>query len=145
MARLLVKWQTARTLVPTPRTKIRDPQSRFGAVFFGTTTHAAYEALSRFARQHGMKINSLRLRAFPFQDEVIDFIDRHETVFVIEQNRDGQLKSLLTNEAGVLPAKLESILNFDGLPITADFITAAIQAFFDRNPVCLAERNGGQQ
>ena len=145
MARLLVKWQTARTLVPTPRTKIRDPQSRFGAVFFGTTTHAAYEALSRFARQHGMKINSLRLRAFPFQDEVIDFIDRHETVFVIEQNRDGQLKSLLTNEAGVLPAKLESILNFDGLPITADFITAAIQAFFDRNPACLAERNGGQQ
>jgi 2-oxoglutarate ferredoxin oxidoreductase subunit alpha len=130
MERLLVKWQTARTLVPAPRTKIRDPQSRIGAVFFGTTTHAAYEAISRFSRQ-GLKINSLRLRAFPFQEEVIDFIDSHETIFVIEQNRDGQLRTMLLSECNILPHKLRSILNFDGLPITADFISARIQDFFD--------------
>ncbi len=134
MERLLVKWQTARTLVPAPRTKIRDPGSRIGAVFFGTTTHAAYEAIGRFSRQ-GLKINSLRLRAFPFQAEVIDFIDSHETIFVIEQNRDGQLRAMLQNECNILPHKLRSILNFDGLPITADFITARIQDFFDHQEV----------
>ena len=132
MERLLIKWQTARTLVPAPHTKIRDPESRIGALFFGTTTHAAYEAISRFSRQGQMKINSMRLRAFPFQDEVIDFIHRHETVFVIEQNRDGQLRTLLINECQIPPDMLQPILNFDGLPITADFITEKIQAYFDR-------------
>ncbi|KJS03046.1 MAG: ferredoxin oxidoreductase [Desulfobulbaceae bacterium BRH_c16a] len=132
MERLLVKWQTARTLVPPPHCKIRDPESRIGAVFFGTTTHAAYEAISRFSRQGERKINSLRVRAFPFQDEVAEFIHRHETVFVIEQNRDSQLRTLLINECDIPPQKLQSILNFDGLPITADFITAKMQACFDR-------------
>ena len=133
MERLLVKWRTARSLVPAPRTKVRDPQSQVAAVFFGTTTHAAYEAIGRLARQEGIKVNSLRLRAFPFQDEVIDFILGHETVFVIEQNRDAQLKSLLVNECGIAPARLRSILHFDGLPITADFIFAGLKAFFDRD------------
>lgn len=142
MERLLVKWQTARTLMPSPRTKIRDPESRIGAVFFGTTTHAAYEAIGRFSRHGGPKINSLRLRAFPFQDEVIDFIQDHETIFVIEQNRDGQLRTLLMNECRIPPDKLQSILNFDGLPITADFITAKIQACFDQGLPQPAESKG---
>jgi 2-oxoglutarate ferredoxin oxidoreductase subunit alpha len=127
MERLLVKWETARSLVPSPRTKIRDMEYRIGVIFFGTTTHAAYEAISRFSKR-GLKINSLRLRAFPFQDEVIAFINDHETIFVIEQNRDAQLRTMLMTENAISPGKLQSILNFDGLPITADFITENIQA-----------------
>ncbi len=142
MERLLVKWQTARTLVPLPRTKIRDPQGRVGAVFFGTTSHAAYEAISRFFHRQGLKINSLRLRAFPFQDEVARFIQDHETVFVIEQNRDGQLRTLLINECSIPPHKLQPILNFDGLPITADSITAKMQDYFDRHDFRLSNPAG---
>jgi 2-oxoglutarate ferredoxin oxidoreductase subunit alpha len=127
MERLLVKWETARSLVPSPRTKIRDMENRIGVIFFGTTTHAAYEAISRFSKR-GLKINSLRLRAFPFQNEVIEFISEHETIFVIEQNRDAQLRTMLMTENAISPGKLQSILNFDGLPITADFITENIQA-----------------
>ncbi len=126
MKRLLVKWETARTLVPSPRTKIRDPEYKIGAVFYGTSTHSTYEAISRL-RKDGLSLNSLRVRAFPFQDEVIEFIDRHEMLFVIEQNRDGQLRTLLINEVGISPNKLQSILNIDGLPITANFITNSIR------------------
>ncbi len=127
MERLLVKWQTARSLMPAPRIKIRNTDFAVGVVFFGTTTHAVYEAISRLSEQ-GMKINSLRLRAFPFQDEVVDFINKHQRIFIIEQNRDGQLRTMLMTENAISPRKLQSILNFDGLPITADFITEKIQA-----------------
>ena len=68
----------------------------------------------------------MRVRAFPFCDAVFDFIARHERVFVVEQNRDAQLRSMLINEGGVDPAKLPSILHFDGTPITARFIVSAI-------------------
>ncbi len=126
MKRLLVKWQTARTLIPSPRIKIRDPEYTIGLLFYGTSTHAAYESISRFSR-NGLEINSLRVRAFPFQDEVIEFINQHSILFVIEQNRDGQLRTMLINECEIDPAKLQSILNIDGLPIAASFITDAIQ------------------
>jgi 2-oxoglutarate ferredoxin oxidoreductase subunit alpha len=74
----------------------------------------------------GVHLDSMRIRGFPFQDEVFDFIRDHEQVFVVEQNRDGQLKSLLVNEGGVHPARLVSILHYDGTPITARFIVKAI-------------------
>jgi len=125
MKRLLVKWQTARTILPKPRIKIRDPEHNIGLIFYGTSTHAAYESISRFSA-NGLKINSIRIRAFPFQDEVIDFINNHKTVFIIEQNRDGQLRTMLINECSINPAKLQPILNIDGLPVAADFITRAI-------------------
>ena len=125
MKRLLVKWQTARTLIPSPRIKIRDPEYTIGLLFYGTSTHAAYESISRFSRD-GLEINSLRVRAFPFQDEVIEFINQHSILFVIEQNRDGQLRTMLINECEIDPARLQSILNIDGLPIAASFITDAI-------------------
>lgn len=144
MERLLVKWQTARGLMPVPHIKIRDTDHAVGVVFFGTTTHAAYEAISRLAEQ-GLKINSLRLRAFPFQDEVADFINRHRLIFIIEQNRDGQLRTMLMTENGISPRKLQSILNFDGLPITADFITEKIQALLAKeHPEHLQVSQGGQ-
>jgi 2-oxoglutarate ferredoxin oxidoreductase subunit alpha len=126
MKRLLVKWETARSLVPSPKIRIRDPEYKIGLIFYGTSTHSTYEAVSRFS-QKGIELNSLRIRAFPFQDEVIEFIDQHDVLFVIEQNRDGQLRSMLIIECGVAPDKLQSILNIDGLPITANFITSSIR------------------
>ncbi len=126
MNRLLTKWQTAKTLVPLPHEKIRDKNSQLGALFFGTSTHSSYEAISGM-NENGLPINSLRIRGFPFQKEVIDFIDRHEIIFVIEQNRDAQMRTLLINECDITPQKLVSILNFDGLPITAQSISKQIQ------------------
>ena len=121
MERLQLKWETAKRLLPLARIKITHPQSRLGAVFFGTTTPSAYEALEILQRQ-GVGINTLRLRAFPFQQEVLDFINNHELVFVIEQNRDGQMRTLLINEGNLPPQKLISILSYDGLPIASRFI-----------------------
>lgn len=147
MKRLLVKWQTARTLIPSPRIKIRDPEYGLGLLFYGTSTHAAYESISRFSR-NGLEINSLRVRAFPFQDEVIEFINQHSILFVIEQNRDGQLRTMLINECEIDPARLQSILNIDGLPIAASSITDAIQG---SNLVAIPEslqkqnKTGGKQ
>ena len=66
------------------------------------------------------------MRAFPFSDALFDFIAEHELVFVVEQNRDGQLRTLLVNEGGVDPAKLAPVLHFDGTPITARFIAGEI-------------------
>ena len=132
MERLLKKWDTARSLVPGPRTKIKDPAREIGIVFYGTTTHAAYEAITRLGAQ-GLTINSMRIRAFPFQDEVIDFINSHNHIFVIEQNRDAQLRTMLMTENDISPRKLQSILNFDGLPITANFITSKMEMLLDES------------
>ncbi len=143
LERLLVKWDTARTLAPAPRTKIRDKENKIGVVFYGTTTHAAYEAMSR-ASKTGLKINSMRIRAFPFQHEVIEFINDHEIIFVIEQNRDAQLRTLLMNENAISPRKLQSILNFDGLPITADFITDKLLNLIDAD-LKITDTNSGEK
>jgi 2-oxoglutarate ferredoxin oxidoreductase subunit alpha len=126
MHRLLAKWETARGLMPTPVATSADAETRIGMIFFGTSTQACTEAVG-ILQQRGIPINSLRLRAFPFQSEVIDFITSHETVFVIEQNRDAQMRKLLLAESDLTPSKLVSILHFDGLPITAQFIIEQIQ------------------
>lgn len=128
MKRLQLKWQTAKTLVPLPKERVRDPKTTIGAIFYGTSSHSSYEAMAGL-KKRGTPINSLRLRAFPFQQEVIDFIDHHEIVFVIEQNRDGQMRGLLLNECGINPQKLLPVLNIDGLPITARFITSRIEEY----------------
>jgi 2-oxoglutarate ferredoxin oxidoreductase subunit alpha len=83
------------------------------------------EALHTLEAQ-GVFLDALRVRAFPFCDEVFEFIRAHEQVFVVEQNRDSQLKSLLVNEGGVHPARLVSVLHYDGSPISARFITKDI-------------------
>lgn len=126
MLRLGKKWQTAKGLVPKPHIKISDTSTGYGAVFFGTSTQASREAMEMLGSQ-GIRINTMRLRGFPFQDEVKAFIDRHKTVFVIEQNRDGQVRTLLINECNIRPDKLISITHFDGLPITAGPISDSIQ------------------
>ncbi|MDK9707108.1 MAG: 2-oxoacid:acceptor oxidoreductase subunit alpha [Desulforhopalus sp.] len=141
MERLLVKWQTARGLVPGPRIRTRHPESRLGAIFFGTTTDAAYEAIHSLGDQ-GIAINSLRLRAFPLTDEVLAFIHGHEQVFVIEQNRDGQLRTLLISEGDFTPQKLLSVLNFDGLPITASCIAGQIQSLLSQQQEPVSKDGG---
>jgi len=99
--------------------------ARFGCIFYGSTSAAMHESLEEL-RQKGIFINALRVRAFPFQDEIFDFVQSHNKVFVVEQNRDAQLKTLLVNDAGINPASLISVLHYDGTPITARFITKEI-------------------
>ncbi|KAB2890931.1 MAG: 2-oxoacid:acceptor oxidoreductase subunit alpha [Desulfobulbaceae bacterium] len=126
MVRLAHKWETAKTMMPAPQATIHDENARLGAILFGTTLQAAEEAIDLLAAG-GMAINSLRLLAFPFGEEVAAFIDRHERIFVIEQNRDGQMRLLLINEGDFAPDKLLSVVNFDGMPITAAAIVEQIR------------------
>ncbi len=123
--RLLRKFDTARALVPQPVLRRAEARTRFGAIHFGSTSPAMDEAIDALAAA-GVALDTLRLRAFPFSDSVAQFIAEHETVFVVEQNRDAQLKMMLVNELQVDPARLHSVLHYDGTPITARFITEAI-------------------
>ncbi|HNO12882.1 MAG: 2-oxoacid:acceptor oxidoreductase subunit alpha [Candidatus Accumulibacter sp.] len=125
MQRLRQKFETAKSLLPLPVLCAAKYPARFAALFYGSTGPAMQEALDALAEQ-GIYINALRIRAFPFQNEIADFIASHSKVFVFEQNFDGQLATLLVNEAGVNPANLISVLHYDGTPITARFITQEI-------------------
>jgi 2-oxoglutarate ferredoxin oxidoreductase subunit alpha len=125
MERLLKKFDHAKTLVPKPvLTPAKEP-ARFGVIFYGSTSPSMHEALEDLAKQD-IFINALRIRAFPFQEEINDFVRSHSKVFVVEQNRDAQLRTLLVNDAGIDPASLVSVLHYDGTPITARFITKEI-------------------
>ena len=125
MQRLVRKFETAKTMVPKPLLYPAERPARFGAIFYGSTSPAMQEALDVLAAR-GIHINALRVRGFPFQDEIADFVASHPWVFVVEQNRDAQLKTLLVNEAKVNPARLLSVLHYDGTPITARFIVEQI-------------------
>lgn len=127
MDRLVRKMETAKVIIPKPQFYQQKQQSEIGVVFFGTSTHAAQEALD-ILKDHGVVLDAMRLKSFPFQQEVADFIENHEKVFVIEQNRDAQMRSLLINELEINPKKLIKILNYDGTPITADLIIQNINA-----------------
>jgi 2-oxoglutarate ferredoxin oxidoreductase subunit alpha len=127
MERLLRKFETAKALVPQPMVVQSDLPTRHGAIFFGSTSPAMAEAIVAL-QADGIPLDTLRLRAFPFPDSVREFIDAHESVFVVEQNRDGQMRSLLVNEFGIDPARLVPVLHYDGTPITARFIAGAIAA-----------------
>jgi 2-oxoglutarate ferredoxin oxidoreductase subunit alpha len=125
MERLLRKFETAKTLIPKPIARPAQRRTPHGVIYFGSTTPAMHESIELLESQ-AIHLDGLRVRGFPFGDEVMDFIDAHETVFVVEQNRDAQLRTLLMVEGGVDPAKLVPILNYDGSPITARFITDEI-------------------
>ena len=125
VTRLLRKFDTAKNLVPQPvLTKSATP-TRYGVIYYGSTSPAMAEAFEALAAA-GVPVDGLRLQAFPFSDVVADFIAEHEQVFVVEQNRDGQVRSLLVNELGVDPARVLPVLHYDGTPITARFITREI-------------------
>ena len=125
MQRLLHKFETAKQLVPRPvKRSAREPTS-FGAIYFGSTAPAMTEALEAL-EERGIHLDTMRIRAFPFHDDVLDFVAGHEKVFVVEQNRDAQLRTLLISEGDLDPAGLVPILHYDGTPITARFIVKAI-------------------
>ncbi|MBS0317192.1 MAG: 2-oxoacid:acceptor oxidoreductase subunit alpha [Proteobacteria bacterium] len=123
--RLLRKFATAAALVPQPVLRTSARGTRLGVIYFGSTAPALDEALAALA-QAGIHLDAMRLRAFPFASGVAEFIAAHEVVFVVEQNRDAQMRTLLVNELEVDPARLEPVLHYDGTPITARFITQAI-------------------
>ena len=127
MQRLLRKFDTAKKMVPKPIVRQATQPARYGAIYFGSTSAAMDEAMAKLEAQ-GIHIDTMRLRAFPFADDVIEFVNAHEQVFVIEQNRDAQMRMLLVNEGAIDPARFISILHFDGTPITARFITAEVEA-----------------
>ncbi len=125
MQRLLKKFETAKRLLPRPIKRAAKEATRYGAIYFGSTAPAMNEALEQL-EDRGIHLDVMRVRGFPFHDDVLDFITDHERVFVIEQNRDAQLRTLLTTEGEIDPARLVPILHYDGTPITARFITKAI-------------------
>ncbi|MBU2288185.1 MAG: 2-oxoacid:acceptor oxidoreductase subunit alpha [Gammaproteobacteria bacterium] len=128
MERLQKKFATAASLVPQP---VLHPAeggaAELGVIYFGSTSPSLHEALDSLA-ERGIRLDALRLRAFPFPASVAQFIALHAKVFVVEQNRDAQMRSLLVNELGIDPARLVPVLHFDGTPITARFIVGAIEA-----------------
>lgn len=126
MERLVLKWETAKTLVPPPDIHIQSDKKEYGLIFYGTSTHAALEAVESL-HQKNITFNTLRIRSFPFQPEVLGFIQSHDQVFVVDQNRDGQMRTLLINELKITPDRLKSIRHFNGMPITALAIFQAIE------------------
>lgn len=125
MERLLVKFGTAAKLVPAPVIRKAKKKTKIGAIYYGSTTPAMHEALETLEAR-GQHIDAMRVRGFPFADEVYDFIKAHDQVFVVEQNRDAQLRTLIINEGEIDPARLTKVLHFDGTPITARFLIEAI-------------------
>lgn len=126
MNRLLKKWDTAKEIIPQPEFYQQGNQNKEGIIFFGTTTDSALEALD-LLREDGIELDAMRLLSFPFSKQVEDFVQAHERIYVIEQNRDAQMRSLLINELEVNPDKLIRVLNFDGMPITAAYIQGEIK------------------
>lgn len=131
MERLSKKFNSAIHFLPEPEIQQGKNKAPIGLIFFGTSSHPIGEAIDQLQEQ-GLTTDTLRIKAFPFHHQIEQFIDEHSNdnkqVFVIEQNRDAQMKSLLVNELQIDPNKLTSILNFDGLPITSDFIVQMVLA-----------------
>ena len=150
MDRLVKKWNTAKELVPHPEfhrsgdTPVpiagssgetifvlrthgdKSVPAPFGVIYFGTSTYAAEEALDLLAEEN-IRLDAMRVRAFPFGKAFVEFVNAHDKLFVIEQNRDAQFRSLMMIELGINPEKLISVLNYDGTPITADEILNQIE------------------
>lgn len=125
MERLRRKFDTAATLVPAPVLRKAALPTRFGAIYYGSTSPAMAEA-SHLLEREGIQVDTLRVRGFPFGDEVLQFVEGHDWVFVVEQNESAQLRTLLINEGEFDPKKLLRVLHYDGSPITARFIVGEI-------------------
>jgi 2-oxoglutarate ferredoxin oxidoreductase subunit alpha len=126
MQRLQKKWETSKRYVPEPLVTTSKQKTNKGVIYFGTSKFSADEALAILG-QDGVHFDVLQIRAFPFNDTVRDFILNHEEVYVVEQNRDAQMRTLLINELEIAPNRLHPVLNYDGMPITADSILEQIR------------------
>jgi 2-oxoglutarate ferredoxin oxidoreductase subunit alpha len=127
MERLSAKWRTAARLVP--RAEIESNGERAGIIYYGTSVAPMREALDML-EEEGIRLDTMRITAFPFGAEVYDFIAAHDTVFVVDQNRDAQMKVLLVTEGELDPASLVSVLYFGGLSISADTIQKQVSDYF---------------
>lgn len=128
MDRLIVKWETAKKMVPPAEISHSSNPGNLGMVFFGTSTFSAEEARDLLVDEE-VHVDTIRIKAFPFGAEVAEFVARHSILFVIEQNRDGQMRKMMIMELECNPKKLVSVLNYDGMPITADAIKKQITHF----------------
>jgi len=128
MERLLLKWETAKKLVPPAVLTRAGKTTRLGIIAFGSSDGAVIEGRDRLL-ERGIHTDYLRLRAFPFGPEVSEFLQDHDTVFVVEQNRDAQMKSLLMLETKNAADKLFSILHYNGMPIPSECVVAGIDQF----------------
>ena len=130
MQRLLRKFETAKGLVPRPVRRNAEKPTKYGVIYYGSTAPAMDEAIAMLEGR-GNRLDMLRVRAFPFHQDVTEFIIEHDFVFVVEQNRDSQMRTLIMNECGIDPVRLVPILHYDGTPITARFIAGAIGEHLD--------------
>ena len=132
LTRLLKKHENAAKLVPKPI--IKSVNNSKGVIYFGGSDYSMIEALDELSSD-GIILDSMRIRAFPFGKAVHDFIENHDMIFVVEQNRDAQMKKLILAEANVAPDKMISVLCFDGMPITAHFISTEISSYLAKKEV----------
>ena len=137
LSRLLKKYQTASELVPSPIFNQDKSTSSIGIIYFGSTDCSMQETLDQLDEE-SLNVDAMRLRAFPFNLEVWEFIEDHDLLFIVEQNRDGQMRTLIMAEGGIIPDKLVSILCFDGQPITAAYIKNKINAHLSGVPAKIA-------
>lgn len=125
MERLRRKFETAKTLVPAPILTAAAKSTRYGVLYYGSTSPAMAEAFALLAKD-GVQVDMMRVRGFPFAAEIEDFVANHDVVYVVEQNESGQLRMLLINECEIDPKRLVRVLHYDGTPITARFIAGTI-------------------
>ena len=131
MDRLIKKHNTAITYIPAQVYYNTEKPSSYGIIYYGSSMYATEEAVD-ILQSEGNSMNALRIRSFPFHDEIHDFISKHDTIFVVEQNRDAQMRSLLINELEINPSKLVKVLNYDGTPITADLIAKSVNQYLSK-------------
>jgi 2-oxoglutarate ferredoxin oxidoreductase subunit alpha len=129
MNRLAKKWETAKKWMPAPVLK-GSGKNRVGIIAFGSSDEGTLEAQYLLKKEANLEVDYLRLRAYPFTEELKKFLETHERVYVIEQNRDAQLMSLMRMENDLLSQmhKCESILHFDGMPLDAPFVVDQVKA-----------------
>lgn len=130
--RLTRKFSTAANMVPKAIIRGNARNGRLGIINFGGTEAAVREATDLLSKE-GYKLNTMRLRAFPFGKEIAKFAANHDRIFVIEQNRDAQMRSLLMTEAGIPGEKLIPVLNYDGMPLTAEWVRQEIQSVIEKD------------
>lgn len=127
--RIAKKFETAKKWIPKPGFYQNKQTSSVGIICFGTSLHSTLEAVDML-RADGVQVDAMRILSFPFHDEVLSFIDDHEKIIIVEQNKLGQMRMLLMNELNSNPAKLFSVLHYDGTPITAESILNQVQVHF---------------
>jgi 2-oxoglutarate ferredoxin oxidoreductase subunit alpha len=124
--RLAKKLKTAESAVPAPEIHQRNRKpASIGLIALGGTHAAMLEARDALSAE-GIDVDYMRIKAFPFGESVRHFLDTHETIFVVEQNRDAQLRSLLAIETGIERDRMTAVLDYGGMPLTAEFVTAEV-------------------